>query len=237
MTANGSHGSVRIGDLPLFAGLTPVQLERIAALLHSRSFPAGVDIMTAEQPGEAVYIVLQGTLKIHAEQTGGKDVVLALLGPGHTVGEMAVVEGTGRSASVFTLEESRLVWMDRASFLQILHDMPAVSLNLVRILSRRLRAANELIASLVNLDVNGRVARQILALAEEYGEPSDDGSQTYVPLSLTQAALADIIGASRVRVNQVLVDYRHRGYIAVDEAHHVTVRDEAALRRRVHQGV
>ena len=231
MSAGSAVDPGMLSKVPLFEGLTSGQLEKVASSLRPMSFPAHRDIMMTEQPGEAVYIILSGTLKVHVEQADGRDVILALLGPGQTVGEMSIVDEVGRSASVLTLEDTKLLWMDRASFLACVTTIPRLSLNLMRVFSRRLRLANIQIASLATLDVYGRVARQILALADEYGKEAPEGG-VYVPLSLTQSDLADIVGASRVRVNQVLIDYRQRGYISVDQAHHVTVHDKTALEHR-----
>ena len=100
--------------------------------------------------------------------------------------------------------------------------------NLVAILSRRLRLANAQIESLTTQDVSGRIARQILALAHEYGEPAAEGA-VRIPLRLTQGDFAGLIGATRVRVNQVLLTFKERNYITVDHDHRITVRNRDAL--------
>ena len=217
-------------DLPLFQGLTTEQLSRVRPLLRHRTVPAGTNIITVEQPGELVYVILSGTAKIHVEQPDGRDVILAILGPGEVVGEMSVADRLARSATVKTLEDCRLLWMDHTRFRHCLQTIPEMTYNLVRILSRRLRLADAHIQSLAALDVYGRVARQILAFAQEYGQIAANGD-IVVPLRLTQSDLADLVGASRVRVNQVLVDYRERGYISVDPNHHIAVHDRESLAR------
>ena len=216
---------------PLFAGLSDDKLSRIKALLRHRSFPAGANIISIEQPGEVVYIILEGTVKIHIEQADGSDVILAILGPGEIVGEMGPVEGLGRSANVVTLEPTNMAWLDRAAFREWLQNEPTLSYNVTRILSRRLRLANAQIQSLAALDVYGRVARQILAFAQEYGEPVPDGG-VCIPIRLTQSDMADMVGASRVSVNKVLVHYKERKYISVDPTFRITVHDHAALAQR-----
>jgi CRP/FNR family cyclic AMP-dependent transcriptional regulator len=230
MVAMASLDLDTLASIPLFSGLSQENLTRLADHLCPQTVPAGRDIMRSEQPGEAVYVVQWGTLKIHAEQPDGRDVVLALLGPGQTVGEMSVVDRQGRSASVTALEESLLLRMGRVAFLDCLTTMPGLAMNLMRILSSRLRLADATIQSLAALDIRGRVARQILALAQEYGRLTDDG--IVIPLSLTQSDLADIVGASRVRVNQVLMEYKQSGYISDDGRHHVTIRNREALEER-----
>ncbi len=219
-----------IQDVDLFHGLTREQLERVSGWLYCRTFPAETNIITAEQPGEVVYIILNGTVKIHIEQADGSDVVLGILGPGDIVGEMSLIDSIGRSASVTTLEDSRLLWMGKGSFQECLHNMPAFSQNLVRIFSGRLRLANEVIQALATLDVHGRVARQILAFAEKYGQPGA-GSQVLIPIRLTQGDIADLVGASRKRVNQVMVTFKQQSYISVDEQSRITLLDRKSLAR------
>src|ERR671933_222199 len=90
MSAGSGVDPGMLSKVPLFEGLTSGQLEKVASSLRPMSFPAHRDIMMTEQPGEAVYIILSGTLKVHVEQADGRDVILALLGPGQTVGEMSI---------------------------------------------------------------------------------------------------------------------------------------------------
>lgn len=220
-----------LAHLPLFAGLPDEHIARIAGIVRRRTVPAHTSIMTVEQPGEAVYVILRGTVKIHVEQPSGADVILAILGPNATVGEMSPVDRVSRSATVVTLEETTVLWMTRVSFQQCLRAMPGLSLNLVRILSQRLRMANAQIQALAALDVPGRVARQIVAFAEEYGRPADGGG-TLIPLRLTQSDLADMVGASRVRVNHALVEYKQSGYVSTTVQRHMVVHDLGALAER-----
>ena len=135
-------------------------------------------MITAEQPGEVVYVLLEGTVKILIEQMDGREVILAFLGAGDTVGEMSLVDSAGRSANVMTMEKCTFLWMDRATFQDCLKNVSEFTQNLVRLLAGRLRMANEQIQSLSSLDVAGRLARQILAFAERYGraeEPNGGG--------------------------------------------------------------
>jgi CRP/FNR family cyclic AMP-dependent transcriptional regulator len=126
-----------------------------------------------------------------------------------------------------TLEESVLAWMGRRSFQECLNNLPQFSQNLVRILSGRVRLANELIQALASLDVHGRVARQLLAFAEKYGQPGPDGC-VEIPLRLTQSDLADLVGASRKRVNQAMVTFKQHGYLA-DGSGRIVILDRNGL--------
>lgn len=212
---------------PLFANLSPDEVGRVADLLRPRAFPAGVNLFLQDEEGEIAYIIERGTIKIVLTDEDGTDVILAILGPGELVGEMSVVDGLGRSASAIAMEPCSLHAIDRGAFGDCLRTVPMMAYNLVGLLSRRLRLANAQIQSLATLDVYGRVARQVLDFARAYGEPVDGGLR--IPLRLTQQDLASLVGASRVRVNQVLVTYKRRGYLAVDYAYRITILDEVGL--------
>ncbi len=217
--------------LALFRGLSPEQLSKLAPLLHEQTLPAEANVITAEEPGGGACVILSGTAKVYVTHPDGTEIILAVLGPGEVVGEMSVADSLGRSASVLTLEDSTLLWMDRRTLLTSMEQMPAIARNLLGILSRRLRLADTHTRSLAALDVHGRVAAQILAFAREYGEELPDGA-TLIPLRLTQTDLAGLWGASRVRVNQALGYFRKRGSISLDKDHRIIVHDEESLDRR-----
>jgi len=217
-----------LSDIKLFEGLTSTQLDWVAKNAHRRIFNAGMNVMTIEQPGEAVFIILHGTVKIHIEQ-GERDVILSVLGSGDLLGEMSLIDSVGRSASALTLENSLLLWMDRTTFNYMMDNFPPVARNLVKILSARVRLSDQVIQSLATLDVNGRVARQILAFAERYGREMADGVQ--VRIVLTQSDLADLVGASRKRVNQAMVFFKEQGLMSTDADGRFVVHDKAGLAR------
>lgn len=224
--------SATLAEVPLFAGLSEDDLSQLVGLLHRKTLPAGTLVVSSEEPGEVVYIILEGCLKVYAEREDGTQVVIAILGPGQTLGEMSMIDNVGRSASATTLEEAVLLWIDRATFRQCLQNMPEIANNLLQIFSTRLRLANEQMMALAALEVEGRVARQILALARAYGKAQEDGT-ILIPVRLTQGDLASMVGASRERVNQVIVAYKDRNYLSVDHRHYFRVRNEQALANRI----
>jgi CRP/FNR family cyclic AMP-dependent transcriptional regulator len=219
-----------LGELELFQGLSAAELAELNDLLRSSPVPAGTHFITADQPGEVVYVILAGTVKIYVSREDGREVILAFLGRGDTVGEMSLIDSAGRSANVVTTERSRLLWMDRVAFQSCLRTKAALANNLIRLLATRLRFANEQIQALCTLDVPGRVARQILALADRYGN-LEAGGEVTIPLRLTQSDLGEIVGASRERVNQVMGELRQRGLVAVDADHRIRVRNRRDLTR------
>ena len=219
-----------LADIQLFEGLIPAQLDWVAQRANRRAFPAGTNVLTAEQPGEAVYIILHGTVKIHVEQSDGRDVILSILGTGDLLGEMSLIDSVGRSASAMTLENSLMLWMDKHTFNHMLEEFPAMARNLVRILSARVRLSDQHIQALATLDVYGRVARQLLAFAERYGHPSADG-EIRIPIALTQGDIADLVGASRKRVNQVMVAFKGQELVSTDADGYIILCDREELAR------
>jgi CRP/FNR family transcriptional regulator, cyclic AMP receptor protein len=217
-----------LSDIDLFKGLTPTQLEWVAQRAHRRVFEAGRNVLTIEQPGEAVYVILHGTVKIHIEQ-GERDVIISILGAGDLLGEMSLIDSVGRSASAVTLESSLMLWMDKATFNYMLDHFTPVARNLVKILSARVRLSDQLIQALATLDVNGRVARQLLAFAEKYGHDKD--GLTQIRIVLTQSDIADLVGASRKRVNQTMVMFKEQGLIDTDSEGRIAIRDSEELAR------
>ena len=220
-----------ISQIAVFCNLQTNELEQIKGLLRRKIFAAQSTLMLVEQLGEAVYFILSGTLKVHVEQKDGTDVIISILGPGEIVGELALLDSGGRSANVVTLEETSLLWMDRASFKQCMQSIPEMALNLARTLAARLRLANAQIQALAALDAECRVARQLLGFSDRYGQPQSNGDM-HIPIRLTQSDIACMVGASREHVNKILVSYKERGYISVDSTYRITIRDQGALVRR-----
>lgn len=228
--APGGPGPAALSRVPFFWGLPACELERLTPFLHERTFPANVSVLAAQQPGEAVYFIAEGSVKVQAISPDGTQVILAVLGPGEMVGEMSAADSLGRSASVVTLEKTTFVWMDRVTFRAGLTESATLARNLAEILSKRLRLTNANLLSLAALDVPGRVASQLLALANEYGQETPEGIR--IPIKLTQSDLAALVGASRVRVNQALGYFRQRGAVSVGKDGRISVLDTNALAQR-----
>ncbi|HEX2910467.1 MAG TPA: Crp/Fnr family transcriptional regulator [Chloroflexia bacterium] len=228
--------TVRISDeflkkIPLFQGLTLEELNKIKSLLHTKTYSGDSNIIIAQQPGETVFFVVEGAVKIQSEQADGTFVILSIMGPGEMVGEMSLLDNECRSATVITLEPTTICWLSRANFWQCLQSMPAMNTNLIQIITRRLRQANERAHLLATQDVYGRVAQQLLVFARDYGALNKSGA-TSIPFRITQTDLAGMIGATRVRVNQVLSTYRQLEFVTVDPNFRITIKDPEALSKR-----
>ena len=217
--------------LPLFQDLTADQIEQAHQVLHLKRVKAGVTLMLEDQPGDLVYIVAEGSLKI-CGRFGDNETLIALRGPGEVVGEMSVLDGMNRSANVVVQEESLLFWIGRTDFWSILWEMPPLSYNLMRLLTQRVRVMTAQVQAMSSLDMQGRLARQLILLAEEYGQPISVGevSGTLIPFRLKQIELAAMIGASREQVNKLLASWLRRGFIQRDGQRLIVVRRQSLQR-------
>ena len=224
--------AVALEKIPLFRGLTPTEQRLLRDVLGVRTFPAGVDILRAEQPGDVAYIVLDGTLKVQIDHPDGTAVILAILRAGEVAGEMSLIDHLGRSATVVAMEQTTVAWLTHTDFWNCMRSMPTMTFNLAGIHSRRLRLANAHVVALATLDIEHRLADQLIALAEEYGEATPNGG-CRIPFRLTQGDLAALVGASRVRVNQILVSWKEQDFLTVDGRHVVTLLNGRALAEMV----
>ena len=159
--------------VPLFGQLGPADLQRVLELARERAYPKNSVILFEDDPGDALYVVATGQVKVVLIGEDGREVILSVLGEGEFFGEMALIDDEPRSAHVIAMEDSTLVVLRREDFTNILMQVPAIALALLKELSRRLRRVDEKVGSLVLLDVNGRVAQLLLELADRMGLEAD----------------------------------------------------------------
>ena len=206
-------------NVPLFADLGETEREFISSRAVTRVFPKNSVIINEGDTSDALYIVVSGRVKAYLSDEDGKEIVLNTHGPGEHFGEMALPDGAPRSASVITLEKSKLAIISRADLEDCLRRNPQIALQIIRGLSERLRVATENVRSLALLDVYGRVARLLLQLAE----PEDD--QLTIREKLTQQDIADRVGSSREMISRILKDLRTGGYIEIEDKR-ITIKEK-----------
>lgn len=194
--------------VPLFASLSEADLQAFADLCRERSYPRGSVIVFEDDPGDAMYLVASGQVKVVLIAEDGREVILSVLGERAVFGEMSVIDAEPRSAHVIAMENSTLFVLRREDFQNRLRMSPEVGIALLKELSRRLRRADEKIANLVLLDVNGRVASLLLRMAEEEG-----GDR--ITQRLTHHTIAQMIGSSRETVSRTMRALVDRGVLEV----------------------
>ena len=194
-----------VGKLALFRDLMPRELETVCALLERHEYPTDTILVEAGVPGETLYLVQSGALKV-AVNEGERAMIVAILGPGALTGDMTMLDG-GDRLQVTTQTPCVLATLSRFDFWNTVWAMPAVPFNLARIMSGRVRRQNAQIVAMGTLDVPSRMARQLALLTREHGVESE-GGEIELPFRLTQAELAQMIGTSRVHVNQTLARWQ-----------------------------
>jgi CRP/FNR family cyclic AMP-dependent transcriptional regulator len=208
--------------VPLFASFPEDQLRMLTTVVTRKSVTRSTMVMAAGDATDSLYIILSGRLKVMMSDAEGKEVILAILGPGEFFGEMGLIDDEPRSASVVALEACELLGITKRDFKKALSENFEMTMAVMRGLVRRLREADRKIGSLALLDVYGRVARLLLDMAETI-----DGEKI-VTKRLPKQDIAKMIGASREMVSRVMKDLQLGGYIEV-RGSNIVVRDTIAL--------
>lgn len=197
------------GKSTLFPALKESDLQAISVHAVTRSFAKNAVVVTEGDRGDSLYIIVSGRVKFYVSDEHGKEIVLSEAGPGEYFGEISLDEGP-RSASVMTLEPTRLSVIPRKDFGDFLAQSPEFSFSLIGKLIHRVRALTENVKSLALMDVYRRVTRMLLELATERdGELSIEGK-------FTQQDLANRVGASREMVSKILKELETGGYIRME---------------------
>ena len=202
--------------IPLFEGVAEAELRALAERTVTRSYPKQAILVSEGDDSDSLYLILAGRVKVYLGDEAGKELILAIKGPGQYFGEM-VLDSQPRSASVMTLEASQFAILSRADFKEFLLRHAEVALQLIENLIRVARGLNQNVRSLAMLDVYGRVARILLELAVDQG-----GGKLVIPEKLTQKDIAARVGASREMINRILRDLTTGGYVTV-EAGRITI--------------
>jgi CRP/FNR family transcriptional regulator, cyclic AMP receptor protein len=214
VATGGSQGVVELlRRVPLFSELSTGELERVARVGVPRSFPRETRIFHEGDPGDACYIVREGSARVTREHPDGRAITLATLGPGAIFGELAMLDGERRSASVEASENTELVALPASDVRKLIREHPEMAEKLVVALTRRLREANERISRQSFQTVPSRVAGVLnQLLADEAVTPMvRDG----VTIRLRQADLAQLAGTSRESVSRFLATLERAGVVRV----------------------
>jgi CRP/FNR family transcriptional regulator/CRP/FNR family cyclic AMP-dependent transcriptional regulator len=194
-------------------GLLPrAELEALLPTLRRRSYRRGETLYHQGDPGSVVHVMLEGRAKVVIPSESGEEAVLTVLGPGDVHGEMALLDGEPRSATVVALEAVVTAIISRESFLDLLKRSPGAVEGVLAGLARTIRRLSSEVGDLMFLDLQGRLAKKLLELADIHGHESEDGIE--IQAALTQEDLAGMIGATRPRVNQLLGSFEDRGAIS-----------------------
>lgn len=195
----------------LFHQVETDELDRIANLLTPKDVAKDSHIVTQDEPGDSLFIIAKGRVKVVIFGDNGREVILTILKAGEFFGEMALLDDLPRSANVIAAEDAQVLILKRDAFVEHITKSPKTALNVMAELSRRLRRADEIIGNLATLDVYGRVAHIMIDLAKKDGEEVEEG--ILIRERPTQQDIASMIGTSRETVSRVLSEFQKRGFV------------------------
>lgn len=219
-------GRMMLQRSPLFRGLEPGTFGRIAALAMQHGYRRGEIVFSRGDPGDALYAVVTGRIRISAGTAAGREIFLNIMEPGDTFGEIALLDGGPRTATATALAPTELVSIRRGPLFELLEREPKTALELLRLAGERLRWTSGLLEDAALLDAPARLAKRLLSLAEMHGENGRDGRT----VRISQEDLAGFLGISRQSVNEQLQEWKARGWVALGRGT-VVVREGDALRR------
>jgi CRP-like cAMP-binding protein len=198
----------------LFRGVEPSGVSALTKQLHEVDFPRGHTLFVEGQPGDRLYIIVSGKVKIGRSSPDGRENLLTIMGPSDMFGELSILDPGPRTSSATAITDVCAVSIDREALCAWMVERPEIIERLLRVVARRLRRTNDNVADLIFTDVPGRVAKQLLQLAQRFGTQEDGALR--VTHDLTQAEIAQLVGASRETVNKALGDFAHRGWITLE---------------------
>jgi len=200
-----------LGCIWIFQGLAEEERARLAALARIKLYKPRESIVEKGDPARELFVLLRGRAKVLTRGAEGADAALNVMGPGQVFGEVALLDGQPRSATVIALEKCEIAVVDVQAFRDFLLASPPVALKLLGVMAGRVRELTTRLEDRAFLDVPARLAKQLLWLAHNHGEPTAAGAQIEVRLS--QQELGDLIGATRESVNKHISEWTRSGVL------------------------
>ncbi|MGH3288848.1 MAG: Crp/Fnr family transcriptional regulator [Streptosporangiaceae bacterium] len=214
---------------PLFDGLDDESARALRRQMADVKLSRGEHLFLEGDPGDRLYVVLDGKIKLTRTAADGRENLLSVLGPGEMFGELSLFDPRPRTSTASAVTDATVAALAHDALRPWLLERPDVSMHMLQALAKRVRREVDVTADLVFTDVPGRVAKNLLDLAERFGEQDRDG--LHVHHDLTQEELAQLVGASRETVNKALADFAARGWLQIS-ARSVLILDIERLRRR-----
>jgi len=224
--------AVYLKQVSIFNGLNDDEVHDLISAAKRRTFRSGEVIFHRDDPGQMLYIIKEGKVKICLISPDGQEISLVVFGKGEYFGEFALLDGLPRSADAIALEKVECYTLQRSDFHNAIMKKPRIAIQIMEVLCERLRKTDQQVEDLIVLDVYARVAKKLLELAETHGIKQEDSS-ILINVRLTQQELAAMVGASRESVNKVLGYFTDKQYITTDK-HKITLHRVTDLKRRIY---
>jgi len=200
-----------LAKVSLFSGLSPEELGKLVEVSHTKRVKARQEVFHKGDTGSQVYAIMSGKVRCVAPSADGKEVVFDIMNPGEVFGEMALLDGGERSASIEAIEDCELLVLDRRDFLPFVERHPKVAIKLLEAMTARVRNVSELVEDTLFLNLPSRLAKKLLSLAETYGTDGPDGVR--IDLKLSQQELGNLVGTTRESINKQIKVWEEQGLI------------------------
>jgi len=200
-----------LASVSLFSSLDEKELELLLGTTTTKRLKAKEVLFRKGDPGNQLYGILSGSLKVMATGTDGKDVMFTLMGPGEVIGEISILDGGERSASAAAVEPTELMTLHRRELIPFLEQHPAATIGLASVLAARVRRLSERAEDRQTMPLPARMAKRLISLADQYGKHPIVGGP--VEIRLPQQDLADLVGTTRESVNKQLRAWQDQGIV------------------------
>ncbi len=209
-----ADGGTTLRGFDLFAGMNEEELKALDRISHMMRVKKGQLVFLPGDPGQSVFLLKTGRVKIARLSREGKEFIVEIVEPGEIFGELSLVAEGPQETMAEALEDSLLHIIPRADFEALLRQIPDLCLKVAKLIGLKLKRIESRLEDLVFRDVPGRVATLLLELSREYGIP--DSRWVLLRIILSQREIANLIGASREMVNHTLSEFRQRGVIELE---------------------
>jgi len=200
-----------LAQASIFEGLDSAQIDALARMAVRKTYRTRETVLRKGDPAMQIYVIAKGRLKAITAGAEGRQAALSIMGPGEVFGEVAVLDGEPRSATISALEPCELIILNRNEFFHFLERNPSAAIGLLQVLARRLRRLSERVEDSTFLEIPGRLAKALVRLAQRYGRDVGDG--TRIELKLSQQELGDLVGATRESINKQLRAWQSEGLL------------------------
>lgn len=224
-----SDAPAQLREAALFAGVSTEDADALCAKFDYLHTESGETLFGIGSQDDHLYIVIDGRVKLTSAPAGGREQLIALMGSGDQFGELSIFDPGPRTSTAVAITPTVLARASAESVRDWVHARPHVALQLLRVIARRLRRTNTVMSDLIFIDVPGRIAKQLVHLAQRFGTAGR--GRIHVDHGLSQVELAQLVGCSRETVNKALSDFANRGWIRI-EAKSVIILDPTRLARR-----
>jgi CRP/FNR family transcriptional regulator len=208
----------------MFAELPPTLLSVLERESRVRRYPEGQVLFSEGDPGDTLLILEEGRVKVSRFTTSGQEIVLAVSDAPTSFGELALIDGAPRSATVTAQTPIVVRVLPRAALMGLVNNEPSVAMTLLQGLVGMIRGSNERLSDVLSLDVPGRVAKWLLNWSTRSGERRPEGIA--IPFAISQGELAAELGTTRVSINKALKTFENLGYIALERDEIILLRPE-----------